>query len=359
MTASEAHSSRHVFLEQDAIKIVEALSINDIRADLDTHPVIQTEKGPMQPDILSTNNNLAFEGCAAARPEQFFARFSMDHKRIFTVYVDDAAQAFIELDTEDNAITEVYTLGNLFSDRHPHYVVIHDSLYCLVNRLEVDAIPLDPIRYHLDYKVLRDGARADTTPDDAFLALYGTIVVPADISLRDLHFLAEEKFLTLDISNVPQETLDGLRRVHGSLYSNQTQVVLRQLRHVGHSLILPNATCVATPYLCEIEGGLHAPAATFVHMPMLNRVYADITLSMLQHADFPNLGAVGGNLSMPLFKFGAFPILMRVAGHISTPVAVHLYAPYLNEPDFKPCIAAAVHQLTNQIKNEKMENEAA
>jgi hypothetical protein len=359
MTASEAHSSRPVILELDAIKVVEALTINDIRADLDTHPLIQTEKGAVQPDILSTNNNLAFEGCTAARPEQFFARSSMDGKRVFTVYVDQAAQAFIELDIEDNAITEVYTLGNPFSDRHPHYMVIHDSLYCLVNRLEADAIPLDPIRYHLDYKMMRDGTRADTTPENAFLALYGTVVVPAHATLRDLHLLGEEKFLTLDISNVPQETLDGLRRVHGSLYSNQTQVVLRQLRHVGNSLILPNATCVATPYLCEIEGGLHAPTATFLHMPMLNRVYADMTLSALQYADFPNLGAVGGDISMPLFKFGAFPILMRVAGHISTPEAVQLYAPYLNEPDFKPCIAAAVHQLTNQIKNEKLENEAA
>jgi hypothetical protein len=359
MNTETTDDNRPIISEHGTIRILEALSFNHIRADIETVPPYETDFGPLGVDITFTNGSLPGEnGVVISTPEQFFKRISMDERRFFTVYIGDQAEAIFELDTEFNAILEIYTFGPSFQS-HPKFASLHECLYVLSNMLEVDDLPLNPITHHLDYKVMRDGTRSDTGLNAALDAFYGTVVVPTDISLRDIHFLAEQKFLTLDISNVRQDTLNGLRRVQGSLYSTQPQVVLRQLRQINHSLILPNATCVAAPYLCEIKGSLHAPAVTFIHMPMLDRVHQDVTLSALEYADFHNLGAIGGNLDMPLFKFGSFPILLHVSGHIITPDAVQIYAPHLNEAEFKPCIAAAVHQLTNQIKNGKLENEAA
>lgn len=306
-----------------------------MQADYDAY---LASRGNEPADIFSTNGNVISEDFKVISLPGFIAEH-LPHSalrpqhRIFSVQIGGIAYAFITFDRFENAIQDIYTFGERFVPENPNYLILHEAFCSLTFRLDADYIPFDPLTHHLGYKVLRNGTRADTSTENYEAAFYGTIVVPEDVSARDLQRLLDMRHVTLDVSNLAQARIDEIRNACGTLYTSATQVVFRQLRDCGHSLIAPNATCLAAPALVETGGHVAAPKATFVHMPMLARVKLSLSCESLTHADFQNLGVVGETISLQALTLGAFPMLRFAYGGIVAPQDAPFYAPYLEAND--------------------------
>lgn len=343
---------RPILIEADGIRLVEAKSIEHLRDDFAGYLAARDPDQP-SPEIFWTVGNIAAAGFKVAPHDRFFGNDEFmrtevkQYFRAFTLEIGGVAYAFMTFDPDAKAIVEVYTFGSPFHPDNPNFIIVHEALYCLADELDADHIPIDPVTHHLDHKMLRNGTKDDTSTDRAYMTLHGTIVVPLDVSDKDFEALLETKYVTLDISALPQARLDQIRNTGGSLYTTQSQVVLRQLRETAF-IIAPQATCLAAPALVEIRGSVVAPVATFVYMPLLARVRKSMLFPSLEHADFQNLGAVCENIDMPALKFGAFPNLCFAHGKINSPKALPFYAPYLKDADFTLSLDEAVQRLSAQ-----------
>ncbi|MCV0371896.1 hypothetical protein [Filomicrobium sp.] len=325
---------RETVLEVQGIRAVKGYFTRHIREDFTTYETVRTDD--TSPMIYWTDGNLANQSHSSATVEDFFNQdflkqdFLPNMDTFYTVFINDVAYAFITHNSRTDSITEIYTFGQPFTPENPNFVIVHDILYCLANKLTASHIPFNPVTCHLDHLVKRNGKKivANTADNDAF---YGTITVPADISSNDLRELTILAYVTLDVTALPQGKLDEIRSVQGSLYTRNAQVVFNQLRTGHQSIIAPNATCLACPYLVEVYGHISAPAATFVHLPQLHSVGFDLSLGALEYAEFPALGSVEGDINLSALKIGAFPILRYADGSLIAPNVSHLYAPYLPE----------------------------
>jgi hypothetical protein len=243
---------------------------------------------------------------------------------LYGVTVNGTLVAIIDHDT---SLYVIRTLGAPLR-QHPQFAFIHYAYINLAERLHA-SIALKPAGPLHPYLVTPHGEQLPPDPAYAEHAAYGTVILTPDASLDDLDLLLRRKYLTLDITALPQHMLDTIRSAEGSLYSNARHVLLRHLRQ-ARNLILPLAEMVILPVLCEVRGTFLARMANYADARRLDDV-GFLSLPKLQYADFPALTRASGDIHLPMARNAAFPALRHFKGAFHVPRRTKIFAPRLPE----------------------------
>lgn len=210
---------------------------------------------------------------------------------------------------------------------------IHEAFSILARRLKA-TIPLRQTPYCAPFLRTPNGTLLEPTLDNLNKAFYGIVSLPADISAEGIK-AASKAYMTLDVTDLPQLSLDTLCLTAGSLRSSARVVLLRNLETVEH-LLLPEAEIILAPKLSIVFGRIVAPKATYVDFRSLSACYGDIELNSLTHTTFEFLGVVDGDITLPAAKGIGFPMLTRFDGKLQSPSDDTVNMPVLSNADCFP-----------------------
>lgn len=245
---------------------------------------------------------------------------------LYGVTVNGTLVAIIEHDATKDYLCAIRTLGAPLR-QHPQFAFIHYAYINLAQRLRI-SIPLDAAAPLHRYLVTPFGEQLPPDPAYAEHAAYGTVVLPPDTSLDTMDLLLKRKYLTLDITALPQHMLDTIRTAEGSLHSNARHVLLRHLRQ-ARNIVLPQAEMVILPVLRDVHVFI-ARMANYVDARRLDAL-GSLSMPKLQYADFPALTYASGNILLPMARNAAFPALRHLKGEFHVPRRTKLFAPRLAE----------------------------
>jgi hypothetical protein len=204
---------------------------------------------------------------------------------------------------------------------------VHAALARLAVKKDA-SIPFLPSGYEAPFLSAPDGEPLEPTFANLADAFFGAMTLHEGTTDAELAAACMKTNIALNISSLPQDKLDVLHTVRGSVTSTARVILLRNLEVAEH-LVFPNAEIVLAPRLTNINGSLIARAATYIDMRALSAICGDVKLNSLAYADFENLGVARGDINLPAAKGIGFPILTRFTGKLTAPAAAAVNMPVL------------------------------
>lgn len=211
---------------------------------------------------------------------------------------------------------------------------VHAALARLAAKKDA-SIPFVPSGFNAPFLSAPDGEPLEPTFANLADAFFGAMTLHQGATDAELAAACMKPNIALNISSLPQDKLDVLHTVRGSVTSTARVILLRNLEVAEH-LVFPNAEIVLAPRLTTINGSLTARAATYIDVRALSAVYGGLDLQALAYADLENLGRVTGNINLPAAKGIGFPTLTRFTGKLTTPSAAAVNMPVLANTNKMP-----------------------